>query len=99
MIGRSLEATFPPKQPPPADSREVLRVEGLTRHGVFEDVDLQRSRRARSWSSPGWSGQAAREVVRAIFGADPVSGGTVSVEGRQVRIGSPERGHRPTASR
>ena len=37
----------------------------------------------------GLLGSGRSESVRAIFGADPVTGGTVSVEGKRVRIGKP----------
>jgi simple sugar transport system ATP-binding protein len=37
----------------------------------------------------GLLGSGRSESVRAIFGADPVTGGTVRVDGKQVKIGKP----------
>ncbi len=37
----------------------------------------------------GLLGSGRSESVRAIFGADPVTGGTVRVDGRQAKIGKP----------
>lgn len=83
MIGRSLEATFPARQRVPADAPAVLRVEGLTRTGAFEDVSFS-VRAGEVVVLAGLVGSGRTEVVRAIFGADPASTGTVSVRGTPV---------------
>jgi rhamnose transport system ATP-binding protein len=88
MIGRSLEGAFPPRRRPPADAPEVLRVEGLTRHGVFGDITFS-VRAGEMVVLAGLVGSGRTEVVRAIFGADPVSRGSVTVAGKPARFGSP----------
>jgi len=88
MIGRSLDGAFPPKVRADLDAPEVLRVEGLTRHGVFEDITFT-MRAGEIVVLAGLVGSGRTEVVRAIFGADPVSRGTVSVQGKPARFGSP----------
>ncbi|MFN8622928.1 MAG: sugar ABC transporter ATP-binding protein [Chloroflexota bacterium] len=88
MIGRSLEGAFPPKVRAPADAPEVLKVTGLTRHGVFQDVSFT-IRAGEIVVMAGLVGSGRTEVVRAIFGADPVTSGTVAVKGRPARFGSP----------
>jgi simple sugar transport system ATP-binding protein/ribose transport system ATP-binding protein len=89
MIGRSLAGAFPARRRPPADAPEVLRVEGLTRPGVFADISFS-VRAGEIVVLAGLVGSGRTEVVRAIFGADPVTHGTVAVAGRPARFGSPE---------
>jgi simple sugar transport system ATP-binding protein/ribose transport system ATP-binding protein len=88
MIGRSLDGAFPPRVRAAADAPEVLRVEGLTRTGVFADVSFT-LRAGEIVVLAGLVGSGRTEVVRAIFGADPVSRGTVSVQGRPAPVASP----------
>ena len=40
MLGRTLDLTFPAKQPPSADAPVVLSVRGLSRSGAIADVDV-----------------------------------------------------------
>jgi ABC-type sugar transport system ATPase subunit len=87
MVGRTLErALRAPK--PPAESTELLRVRGLTRRGAFEDVSFN-VRRGEIYGLGGVVGAGRTEVARAIFGADPVDAGEITIEGRPVRITSP----------
>ncbi len=88
MIGRGLEGAFPRKVRPAADAPVVLRVEGLTRPGAFADISFN-VREGEIVVLAGLVGSGRTEVVRAIFGADPVSRGTVTVKGRPARFGSP----------
>jgi ribose transport system ATP-binding protein len=87
MVGRSLDEKFPPRTGTPSDE-VLLSVRGLHRKGVFEplDVDL---RRGEILGFAGLMGAGRTEVARAIFGADPVDGGTVSLQGRPLHIRSP----------
>ena len=88
MIGRSLEANFPPKRTFAADAPTVLRVDGLTRDGVFEDVSFS-VRAGEIVVMAGLVGSGRSEVARAIFGADPVTVGTIELAGELVRFPSP----------
>ena len=92
MIGRSLDGAFPPRVRAAADAPEVLRVEGLTRPGAFEDISFTRARAGEIVVLAGLVGSGRTEVVRAIFGADPVSRGTVAVKGRPARFETAGRG-------
>ncbi len=87
MLGRSMELTFPPKEPPPTDAPVVFAVRGLTRPGVVDDVSFE-IRAGEILGLAGLIGSGRTEVARAIFGADKGSGG-IEVEGRPVRIRSP----------
>ena len=66
----------------------MLRVEGLTRPGAFADISFS-VRAGEIVVLAGLVGSGRTEVVRAIFGADPVTHGTVAVKGRPARFGSP----------
>jgi len=86
MVGRDL-AEHDPKKPAEI-GQEVLRVEGLTRHGVFEDVSFT-ARAGEVVGLAGLVGAGRTEVVRAIFGADPIDAGRVYIQGEEVSIKNP----------
>ncbi|HSM34720.1 MAG TPA: sugar ABC transporter ATP-binding protein [Anaerolineae bacterium] len=86
MVGRDL-ASLDPKRPAPIGA-EVLRVEGLTRHGVFENISFS-ARAGEIVGIAGLVGAGRTEVVRGIFGADPLDAGRIFIDGREVSIKSP----------
>ena len=88
MIGRTLDATFPPKRLVAPDAPTVLRVDGLTRDGVFQDVSFE-VRAGEIVVLAGLVGSGRTEVARAIFGADPISSGRVELLGEPVDIRKP----------
>lgn len=90
MVGRSLESTFPEQQPVAPDAREALRIEGLTRRGVFQDVDLI-VRAGEIVALAGLIGSGRSEVARAILGADHADGGRLVVGGAEIVPGSVPR--------
>ena len=65
-----------------------MRVEGLTRRGVFEDISFT-ARAGEVVGLAGLVGAGRTEVVRAIFGADPVDAGRILIDGQEVTIRSP----------
>jgi ABC-type sugar transport system ATPase subunit len=89
MVGRQLEQLFPEKTGQRA-ADPILRVEGLTRHGVFEDVSLD-LHPGEIVGLAGLVGAGRTEVARALFGADPVTSGRVTLEGKRVQIDSPQQ--------
>ena len=93
MIGRSLDVSAPPKQPPPADAPLLLEAHGLARAGAIEDVSLQ-VRAGEIVGLAGLVGSGRTEVARALFGADRLTGGEILVDGRPVRITSPRHAAR-----
>ncbi len=86
MVGRELAERAPKKPVPPG--AEILRVEGLTRRGVFEDVSFT-ARAGEVVGLAGLVGAGRTEVVRAIFGADPIDAGIIHIDGQPVSIRSP----------
>jgi ribose transport system ATP-binding protein len=87
MVGRELDAYFPPRAEP-GDLGDVrLRVTGLST-ALLRDVSLQ-VRAGEIVGLAGLQGSGRTELARAIFGADPITAGTVEIDGRPVRLKSP----------
>ena len=86
MAGRRIDQIYPERREtfgPP-----VLALNGLSRRGDFEDVDLE-LRRGEVLSVFGLVGSGRSELVETVFGARPPSGGIVEVNGRSRRFKSP----------
>jgi ribose transport system ATP-binding protein len=86
MVGRDLASHDPKK--PATIGKEILRVEGLSRRGVFEDVGFSACA-GEIIGLAGLVGAGRTEVVRGIFGADPLDAGRVLIEGEEVSIKNP----------
>lgn len=87
MVGRDLESALVDHRGNPGE--DLLRIEGVYRDGLLAPVSL-RIRRGEIVGLAGLRGAGRTELARCIFGADPRSGGQVSVAGRLVSSGSPE---------
>jgi rhamnose transport system ATP-binding protein len=86
MVGRDMDALFPKV---PAEPRGVvLRVDRLTREGVFTDVSFE-VRSGEIVALAGLVGAGRSEVARAIFGIDRWDAGAVEVNGKRLPPGSP----------
>jgi rhamnose transport system ATP-binding protein len=86
MVGRDMDSLFPK-----VDAElgtVVLKVERLTREGVFTDVSFE-VRSGEIVAFAGLVGAGRSEVARAIFGIDKWDAGRVLVNGRKLRRGSP----------
>jgi len=86
MVGRTVSRGNPRPQCEAGEKR--LRVENLTRPGIFEDVSLDVCE-GEIVGLAGVMGSGRTEVARAIFGADKISKGEIYVSGKAVRIKSP----------
>ena len=86
MVGRDMDALFP--KVPTEPGRVVLKVERLTREGVFTDISFE-VRSGEIVALAGLVGAGRTEVARAIFGIDRADAGSVEMEGRRLRSGSP----------
>jgi ABC-type sugar transport system ATPase subunit len=87
MLGRRLAEMFPPKRNQPG--KPLLRVEGLTRSGAFEDVSFE-LREGEILGLAGLVGSGRTEIARAILGADKARG-RCEIEGRWIPPRSPRR--------
>lgn len=89
MVGRELGTEFPEKKQPSRDGEVLLEVQDLTtpllNHISFE------VRRGEILGLGGLVGAGRSEVVRAIFGADQISGGQIRIHGQEVKISAPRK--------
>ncbi|PIP00115.1 sugar ABC transporter ATP-binding protein [Pleomorphomonas carboxyditropha] len=88
MVGRKLEALFPAKPTEAASGDVLLKVDRLSRSGVLDDISLT-LRAGEIVGLSGLIGSGRSEVVRAIFGIDPIDGGTIEVSGKRRVIRKP----------
>ncbi|HEU4974365.1 MAG TPA: sugar ABC transporter ATP-binding protein [Baekduia sp.] len=88
MIGRSFDATFPPRSQG-ASEETALRVQGLSvADSPVTDVDLH-VRRGEVVGVAALEGQGQRDLFYALYGLRRVVGGTVEVDGEPVSVRSP----------
>jgi ABC-type sugar transport system ATPase subunit len=84
MIGRRLEEYFPAHVKTEAGD-EVLRVEGLSSPGKFEEVSFT-VRAGEVVGLAGLVGAGRSEVAAALFGLDPDARGEVWMGGKRVEL-------------
>jgi len=89
MVGRELSDLFPPRQPVPAsDAPPRLSVQGLSVPGWADDVSFD-VRAGEILGFAGLVGAGRTELFEGLLGLRPRSAGRVSLDGREVHIGSP----------
>lgn len=88
MIGREIADKFPARSSKPGD-KEILRVEGLSRHGVISDISFS-LREGEVLGFAGLVGAGRTEIARAVIGMDYTDMGEIYVEGKRARIRSPK---------
>ena len=86
MVGRELTTLFPKESVEIGDP--FLEVRHLRRKGALEDISFV-LRRREILGLAGLVGAGRTELVRVLFGADPLDGGEILLEGRPVRIRRP----------
>ena len=90
MVGRSLDNQFP-KEIGVKSAEPMLKVEHLKETGVLKDVSFE-AYGGQILGFAGLVGAGRTETMRAIFGADPIDGGTIEIKGKQVHIKTPASG-------
>jgi len=86
MVGRKLTEQYPKTEVTITD--EVLRVEGLTKHGVCTDVSFS-VRRGEILGFAGLVGAGRTEIMELIYGSKRKDSGRIFVNGKEVNIRSP----------
>ena len=86
MVGRKITQFFPKAVAPKGEL--LLEAKGLTRRGVFEDVDLT-LHRGEIVGVVGLQGSGHQEVLRALFGLDRFDAGVVQLSGAPVTARTP----------
>jgi ribose transport system ATP-binding protein len=87
MVGRDLSEKFPKEHFQRGD--ELLRVEGLSRGKLLRNINFS-AYSGEVLGIAGLVGSGRTELVRAVFGADPVDSGRFFVRGKEISIKSPE---------
>ena len=88
MVGRPLETLFD-KRATTTPGRAVLKVERLSREGVFANVSFS-LRAGEIVGMAGLVGSGRSEIAQACFGLAPATSGRVVVDGRPVEPRSPK---------
>lgn len=84
MVGRTISDLYPKEQVPIGE--KVLEVKGLTSSlNQVENVSFY-AKKGEILGLAGLMGAGRTEVVRAIFGLDPISKGEIWVDGKKIRI-------------
>jgi ribose transport system ATP-binding protein len=86
MVGREWNEQFPSRAA--TLGPELLRVENLSRRGVFDDISFT-LHAGEIVGFAGLVGSGRSEVCRAIFGADKYDSGQITVSGSLCQISEP----------
>lgn len=86
MIGREIGERYPVRNI--KIGKEVLKVSGLTKAGVFKDVSFS-VHAGEVLGISGLMGAGRTEIMQAIFGNLPYESGTIEIDGKQVTIKNP----------
>lgn len=83
MFGETANAKRPLRRTIDRSPTPVLELRGLTQHGRFTDISFE-LHKGEILGIAGLLGAGRTEVMRAIFGADPVDAGSVHINGTTV---------------
>ena len=84
MVGREVSGDARPRTMPESDE-VVLKVQGLNTKKLLRDVSFE-VRKGEVLGFAGLMGAGRTEVARAVFGADPRTGGEIFLHGKKVQI-------------
>ena len=87
MVGRNLDQQYPKVSA--RRGEEALRVEGLNRKGVLHDISFS-AYTGEILGVAGLVGAGRTELMRAVFGADPIDSGRIAIFGQETDIKSPQ---------
>jgi ribose transport system ATP-binding protein len=82
MIGRRIDNLFPRKRGP-AGTKLALSVEGLSTAKKLKDVSFE-ARAGEVLGFFGLMGAGRTELAKAIVGYDPITSGTITIDGRRL---------------
>jgi ribose transport system ATP-binding protein len=88
MVGRTIYQASP-EIPEQDDQEVVLEARHLNRGNVIKDVSFA-LKRGEILGFAGLMGAGRTEVMRAVFGADPIDSGEIFIRGQRVHVESPK---------
>lgn len=88
MVGRDLTERYPERANVPGETRMQVHQLSSTNPKSFQNVSFE-LRRGEILGIGGLVGAQRTELVEAIFGLRPVASGTISINGKPVKIKSP----------
>ncbi len=83
MVGRKLTNTYPKEEVKQGEN--LLQVQKLNSNSVFNNVSFH-VKKGEIVGFAGLMGAGRTEVMRALFGLDPISSGSVKIKGKEVAI-------------
>lgn len=86
MVGREITNKFPKLEVEAGDI--LMEAKHLRRAGIFNDINFQ-LRQGEILGVSGLMGAGRTEVMRAIFGMDPLDSGEIYIGGKKAEIKSP----------
>jgi ABC-type sugar transport system ATPase subunit len=86
-VGRELDGYFPPRGTPEDVGAVRLAVKEL-KTPLLRDISFE-VRAGEVVGLAGLQGSGRTEIARAVFGADPITSGTVEVDGKKVHFRTP----------
>jgi len=89
MVGRDLDHHAYPKEQLPV-GETVFKASGLSSEHMFDNVSFE-LKAGEIVGLAGLIGAGRSEVVRAVFGLDPLDAGTLEIDGKPVDIGTPKK--------
>jgi rhamnose transport system ATP-binding protein len=87
MVGREITQLFPKKRA--EIGNDLLKVEGLSKTGVFQDITFV-LKKGEILGLTGLVGAGRSEVCQALFGIMPYERGSICLEGEKVSIKCPQ---------
>jgi ribose transport system ATP-binding protein len=87
MVGRNLGEKFPKVKV--EKGKEILRIRNLSTNGKLKNLNLK-LHESEVLGIFGIMGAGRTEFARALFGVDKIDNGEVLINGRKVKISSPE---------
>lgn len=89
MVGRDLDHQQYPKEKVEI-GRTMFKAAGLSRKHMFADIDLE-MRAGEIVGLAGLIGAGRSEVIRSVFGLEPLDAGSVEVDGETVVLSTPKK--------
>jgi len=87
MVNREVSETFPPRRG--EIGHPILEVEHLSTAALLKDISFT-LRKGEILGFGGLVGAGRTELARAIYGADPITEGTILINNKPIRIRHPQ---------